>query len=138
VVAAAAKVGAEDLIKRLSNGYDHQLQLGGRGISAGQAQRIALARAVYGDPALLVLDEPNAHLDAEGDNALIAALTRLKAEGRTILIVSHKLSILPVVDKMLVLREGRMELFGPRDEILPKIRPANVRQMPRSAAGAIG
>lgn len=135
VVAAAAKVGAEDLIKRLSSGYDHRLQLGGRGISAGQAQRIALARAVYGDPALLVLDEPNAHLDAEGDSALIAALTRLKGEGSTILIVSHKLSILPVVDKMLVLREGRMELFGPRDEVLAKIRPANVRQVPRAAGG---
>ncbi|MET0309279.1 MAG: type I secretion system permease/ATPase [Sphingomonas sp.] len=138
VVAAAAKVGAEDLIKRLSNGYDHQLQLGGRGISAGQAQRITLARAVYGNPALLLLDEPNAHLDAAGDSGLIAAMTRLKAERRTILIVSHKLSILPVVDKMLVLRDGRMELFGPRDEILPKIRPANVRQVPRAAVGGAG
>ena len=106
-------------------------------MSAGQAQRIALARAVYGDPALLILDEPNAHLDSEGDTALIHALSALKAEGRTIMIVSHKLGILPVVDKILVLRDGRAELFGPRDEILPKVAPANIRHMPAApAAGA--
>lgn len=130
VVSAAEKVGADPLIRRLPDGYDHQLKLGGRGVSAGQAQRIALARAVYGAPRLLILDEPNAHLDAEGDAALVAALTALKAEGCTILIVSHKLGILPVVDKMLVLRDGKPELYGPRDEVLPKIAPANVRRMP--------
>ena len=130
VVAAAAKVGADPLIRRLPSGYDHQLKLGGRGVSAGQAQRIALARAVYGDPRLLILDEPNAHLDAEGDAALVAALTQLKSEGCTILIVSHKLGILPVIDKMLVLRDGKPELFGPRDEVLPRIAPANLRSMP--------
>ena len=129
VIAAAEKVGAHDLILRLPAGYDHMLQLGGRGLSAGQAQRIALARAVYGDPALLILDEPNAHLDAEGDSQLIAALTRLKAAGTTVLIVSHKLSILPVVDKMLVLRDGRVEHLGPRDEVLPKVSPANIRRV---------
>jgi ATP-binding cassette, subfamily C, bacterial exporter for protease/lipase len=129
VVAAAAKVGADPLIRRLSNGYDHQLKLGGRGISAGQAQRIALARAVYRDPRVLILDEPNAHLDAEGDAALVAALSALKAEGRTVLVVSHKLGILPVVDRILVLRDGRIELFGARDEVLPKIAPANVRRV---------
>ena len=85
---------------------------------------------MYGDPKLLVLDEPNAHLDAEGDAALIAALSSLKAEGRTILIVSHKLGILPVVDRILVLRDGRVELFGPRDEVLPKVAPANLRRVP--------
>jgi ATP-binding cassette subfamily C protein len=138
VIAAAQKVGADALVHRLSGGYDHQLKLGGRGVSAGQAQRIALARAVYGDPKLLILDEPNAHLDAEGDAALIAALSSLKAEGRTILIVSHKLGILPVVDKLLVLRDGRVELFGPRDEVLPRVAPpANLRRVPPPArAGA--
>lgn len=137
VVAAAGKVGADPLIRRLPNGYDHQLKLGGRGVSAGQAQRIALARAVYGDPRILILDEPNAHLDTEGDAALVAALGTLKAEGRTILIVSHKLGILPVVDKILVLRDGRVELYGPRDEVLPKIVPPNLRRVapPTAAAG---
>lgn len=137
VVAAAEKVGADPLIRQLSQGYDHRLGLGGRGISAGQAQRIALARAVFGDPALLVLDEPNAHLDAEGDAALVAALGALKADGKTILIVSHKLGILPVVDRILVLRDGRVALFGPRDEVLPKIAPPPTRrviQQPASKA----
>jgi len=135
VVAAAKAVGAEALILRLLGGYDHQLKLGGRGVSAGQAQRIALARAVYGDPKILILDEPNAHLDAEGDAALVIALTKLKARGCTILIVSHKLGILPVVDRMLMLREGRVEIYGPRDEVLPKIAPANLRRVaPPSAA----
>jgi len=135
-VAAAKKVGADALILRLPNGFDHRLRLGGRGVSAGQGQRIALARAVYGDPALFILDEPNAHLDAEGDAALNAALVALKGEGRTVLVVSHKLSILPVVDKLLVLRDGRVELFGPRDEVLPKLMPANVRRMPQAVPGA--
>ena len=137
VVAAATSVGADPLIRRMTNGYDHQLRLGGRGISAGQAQRIALARAVYGNPQILLLDEPNAHLDAEGDAALVASLGALKARGRTILIVSHKLGILPVVDRILVLRDGRVEMFGPRDEVLPRIAPANVRRVvPPPAAKA--
>ncbi len=133
-VAAAEKVGALPLILRLNGGFDHPLHLGGRGVSAGQAQRIALARAVYGNPALYVLDEPNAHLDSEGDAALNMAIARLKAEGRTIIVVSHKLGVLPVVDKMLVLRDGRAELFGPRDEVLAKIAPPNVRRMVPPAA----
>lgn len=137
VVQAAEQVGAGPMIARLSNGYDHRLHLGGKGVSAGQAQRIALARAVYGDPAILILDEPNAHLDREGDAALIQALSALKASGKTILIVSHKLGILPVVDKIMVLRDGRAELFGPRDEILAKVAPPAVRHMPSPpAAGA--
>ncbi|MBO9622312.1 MAG: type I secretion system permease/ATPase [Sphingomonas sp.] len=135
IVTAAEKVGADPLIRRLPDGYDHQLKLGGRSVSAGQAQRIALARAVYADPPLLILDEPNAHLDAEGDAALVTALAALKAEGRTILIVSHKLGILPVVDKILVLRDGRIEMFGTRDEVLPKIAPPNLRRVPRAGAG---
>ncbi|WP_184112178.1 type I secretion system permease/ATPase [Sphingomonas abaci] len=137
VVQAAEMVGAQDLILRLPGGFDHRLGLGGRGVSAGQAQRIALARAVYGDPALYILDEPNAHLDAEGDAALNAAIARLKAAGKTILIVSHKLGVLPVVDKILVLRDGRAELFGPRDEILAKIAPPGVRRMTPPATGAV-
>jgi ATP-binding cassette subfamily C exporter for protease/lipase len=135
VIAASGKVGADALIRRLPNGYDHQLKLGGRGLSAGQAQRIGLARAVYGDPSILILDEPNAHLDQEGDAALVAAIAALKAEGRTVLIVSHKLGILPVIDRILVLRDGRIEMFGARDEVLPKIAPQNVRRVQATAGG---
>lgn len=136
VVAAARAVGAEELILRLPGGYDHRLQLHGRGVSAGQAQRIALARAAFGSPAILILDEPNAHLDPDGDAQLLATLARLKAQGTTVLIVSHKLGILPVIDKILVLRGGRVELFGPRDEVLPKIARANVRRMTPQVATA--
>jgi ATP-binding cassette subfamily C protein len=132
VVRAAERVGAGSLIAKFSGGFDHKLQLGGRGVSAGQAQRIALARAVYGDPAILILDEPNAHLDSEGDAALVRALSTLKAEGKTILIVSHKLGILPVVDRILMLRDGRTDMFGPRDEVLAKIAPPNLRPVPAS------
>lgn len=135
VIAAARKVGAHDLILRMPGGYDYMLDFGGRGLSAGQAQRVAMARAVYGGPSLLILDEPNAHLDAEGDAQLVAAISALKAEGVTVLIVSHKLSILPVVDKILVMRDGRADMFGPRDEILPKLAPPNVRRVvPRPAS----
>jgi ATP-binding cassette, subfamily C, bacterial exporter for protease/lipase len=137
VIAAAQKVGADALIRQLSRGYDHPLQLRGAGLSAGQAQRVALARAVYGDPAVLILDEPNAHLDAEGDAALVAAIGTLKAEGRTVLIVSHKLGILPVVDRILVLRDGRVELFGSRDEVLPRIAPPQLRVARPAAAQAV-
>ncbi len=143
VVAAAERVGADALIRRLPGGYDHQLKLGGRGVSAGQAQRIALARAVYGDPPILILDEPNAHLDTEGDAALVQALGALKQAGRTIVIVSHKLGILPVVDKMLLLRDGRVELYGPRDEVLPKVTaprvapPEGKRVVPAPVAKAL-
>jgi len=130
VVAAASRVGADVLIRRFPQGYDHQIKAGGKGISVGQAQRIALARAVFGDPAIFLLDEPNAHLDTEGDTALIAALGALKADRKTVLIVSHKLGILPVVDRILVMRDGRMEMFGPRDEVLAKIAPPNLRRVP--------
>jgi ATP-binding cassette subfamily C protein len=130
VVKAAERVMADGLIRNLPNGFDYRLGLGGNGLSAGQAQRIALARALFGDPALLILDEPNAHLDAEGDAALINALAAFKAEDKTILIVSHKLSILPIVDRLMVLRDGRVDMYGPRDEILPKIAPPAIRQRP--------
>ncbi|MGH6780906.1 MAG: type I secretion system permease/ATPase, partial [Sphingomonadaceae bacterium] len=123
VIAAADAVGAGELIRRLQGGFDHLLGQGGHGLSAGQAQRVALARALFGDPAILILDEPNSHLDSEGDAALIKTLTETKARGKTVLIVSHKLGVLPVVDRILVMREGRAELFGPRDEILDKLMP---------------
>ncbi|WP_245656308.1 type I secretion system permease/ATPase [Novosphingobium naphthalenivorans] len=133
VVEAARKVGAHDMILGLPGGYDHRLGHDGSGLSAGQAQRVALARAVFGSPALLILDEPNAHLDAEGDAQLIEALGMLKQAGTTIVVVSHKMGILPVVDRILVLREGRVVLFGPREEVMAKLAPPSAR--PRVVAG---
>lgn len=135
VVAAANLVAADALIRRLPDGYDHQLKLGGRGVSAGQAQRIALARAVFGDPAILILDEPNAHLDTEGDAALIMTMAKLKAQGRTIVIVSHKSGIMPLVDKILVMRDGRVDMFGPRDQVLAKMSPRGKRSIGIASIG---
>ena len=136
VIAAADAVGAGELIRRLQGGFDHQLWAGGRGLSAGQAQRVALARAMFGDPAILILDEPNSHLDGEGDAALIKALADAKERGKTVLIVSHKLGVLPVVDRILVMRDGRAELFGPRDEVLAKIMPPAPRQVAKQETPA--
>jgi len=135
VVEAATKVGAHELILALPSGYDHMLNADGSGLSAGQSQRVALARAVFGNPAILILDEPNAHLDLEGDGALIEALGKLKAAGTTILIVSHKMGILPVVDKILVLREGRPTLYGPREEVMAKLAPKAAPAPARKVAG---
>lgn len=128
-VQAAQRAGAHEFILRLPGGYDYPLAPRGGNVSSGQAQRIALARALYGAPSILLLDEPNAHLDTEGDASLLAALQRLKGEGVTIILVSHRLSVLPVIDSMLVLNGGKVHAFGPRDEVLPKITAPNVRQV---------
>lgn len=136
VIDAALKTRAHELILRLARGYDHVMSANGQGLSAGQAQRIALARAVYGSPALLVLDEPNSHLDGDGDEHLLAALAELKAEGKTIFVVSHNRSILPVVDKILLLRDGRIEAFGARDEVLARMVPQSLPNVVRRVAQA--
>ncbi len=122
-VEAAQLAGAHDLILRLPSGYDYPLGLGGRGLSAGQAQRIALARAVFRSPQYVILDEPNSALDAEGDQQLTKTLEALKQRGVTVLIVAHRLSVLPVVEKLMVIREGRLVMFGPRDDILRELAP---------------
>jgi len=102
-------------------------------LSAGQRQWVGLARTLLGDPAFLVLDEPNASLDSDGENALMAALDAAKARGATVVIVSHKASVFRAADKMLVLRDGRMEAFGPRDQVLSRImKPAEVRPIEAS------
>ena len=103
------------------------LQIGGKGLSAGQAQRIALARALFRSPRYVILDEPNASLDSEGDAQLTVTLEELKAAGHTILLVAHRLSVLPVVDKLLVVRDGRLAMFGSRDEVLRQIAPPQPR-----------
>lgn len=123
-IAAAKFCQAHELILELPNGYDSRLGWGGRGLSAGQAQRIGLARALYGDPPIVLLDEPNAHLDATGEGQLIETLRALKARKAGVLVVAHRMGILTAVDKILVLRAGQVEAFGTRDEIIARLSGA--------------
>lgn len=121
VVAAAKLAGVHELILDLPDGYDTEIGDGGTVLSGGQRQRLALARAVYGHPKFVILDEPNASLDQEGDKALIDAMQRMREDGTTLVIVSHRPSILRSVDKILVLGSGTVQMFGPRDEVLAKV-----------------
>jgi len=122
VIAAAQSALAHDMILQLPNGYDTVLGWEGQGLSAGQAQRIALARALFRDPPILLLDEPNSHLDAEGEAQLLKTIAAAKARGAATAIIAHRLSVLSVSDKILVMREGRVEMFGERDEIITRLQ----------------
>jgi PrtD family type I secretion system ABC transporter len=130
VVAAAGLAGVHDLILRMPKGYDTDIGESGVVLSAGQRQRVGLARAMLGEPALIVLDEPNASLDAEGEDALLKAIEAMKAKGSTIIVVAHKPGIFRSADKLLVLRDGRIDLFGPKDQVMSRLmKPAEVRSI---------
>jgi ABC-type protease/lipase transport system fused ATPase/permease subunit len=120
-VRAAQRAHVHEMILRLPKGYDTDVGDAGQALSPGQRQRIALARALYGAPRLVVLDEPNASLDHQGEEALLKALQGLKEAGVTVLIVAHRPSLLRGVDKLLVLREGAVEMFGPRGAIMARL-----------------
>ena len=124
VVRAAHAALAHDMILRLPNGYDTMLGWEGQGVSAGQAQRIALARALFREPPVLLFDEPNAHLDSEGEAQLLQTISAAKARGATTAIVAHRLSVLSVSDKILVLRDGRVEAFADRDLLIARLHPS--------------
>ena len=131
VVRAAQLARAHELILRLPDGYETEIGEGGSLLSGGQRQRIALARALYGDPRLLILDEPNANLDEEGDEALCAALADLKLRGVTVVLVGHRRRVMNQLDKLAVLRNGAIEAIGPAATILARLRDgAKVAALP--------
>ena len=136
VKAAARAVGLHDFIMSLPSGYESPVGRDGAKLSGGQRQRVALARAIYGDPVLVVLDEPNSSLDETGEAALASAILELKAHGTTFVIMTHRNSVLAVADKMLVLRDGAMQAFGPRDDVLAAMRKAHEQATAANATGA--
>ncbi len=121
VTAAARLAGVHRLILRLPQGYDTMLGAGGIALSGGQRQRVGLARALFGRPSLVVLDEPNANLDIEGEQALVEAMMRLKEAGTTLVVIAHRMNILVHTDRILMLDHGRVELFGARDDVMPEL-----------------
>lgn len=135
VEAAARAVGLHETIMALPKGYDSQIGRDGAMLSGGQRQRVGLARALYGDPVFVVLDEPNSSLDESGDAALASAITQLKSRGTTFVVMTHRTSVLAVADKMLILQEGQSRAFGPRDEVLAALAKANAPQQARPAGG---
>jgi ATP-binding cassette, subfamily C, bacterial exporter for protease/lipase len=131
IVLAAKQSGVHEMILLMPNGYDTKLGDGGAGLSGGQKQRLGLARAMYGDPCLIVLDEPNSNLDETGESALVATLAKLKTQGKTIVMITHRPNVLSVTTKLLLLREGMVHLFGPTADVLEALSKQSVE-----AAGA--
>jgi ATP-binding cassette, subfamily C, bacterial exporter for protease/lipase len=121
IVNAAKQAGVHEMILQMPQGYNTVLGDGGTGLSGGQKQRIGLARALYGDPALIVLDEPNSNLDEIGEMALVAALDDLQKSGKTIVVITHRPSILSATNKILILKDGVNQMFGPTEEVLAEL-----------------
>ncbi|HYC42776.1 MAG TPA: type I secretion system permease/ATPase [Noviherbaspirillum sp.] len=138
VILAAKRAGVHDMILHFPKGYDTVLGDGGAGLSGGQKQRIGLARAMYDDPSLLVLDEPNSNLDDVGEQALVAAVIDLRRRGKTIVLITHRTSVLGATNKLLLLRDGVAQAFGPTNEVLTALAKANqqVQQQAQQAQQA--
>ncbi len=131
---AARQVGLDSMIEALPDGYETLLGEDGARLSGGQRQRVALARAIYGWPKFVLLDEPNSSLDEAGEKSLLETLLELKRRGSTTIVITHRTSVLPAADKILILRDGQVAGFGPRDEILAALNKARQQQL---AAGGV-
>ena len=121
VILAAKRAGVHEMILNMPEGYDTPLGDGGAGLSGGQKQRLGLARTMYDDPSLIVLDEPNSNLDDVGEQALLAALFDLRKRGKTIVLITHRTSIISVTTKLLLLQDGTVKMFGPTDQVIEKL-----------------
>lgn len=132
VIGAALKTGLHDIILRLPRGYDTPVDNDGVQLPGGLRQRIALARAVYGSPALVVLDEPNANLDEAGEAALTALVRQLKVEGKTVLLITHRPAILAAADRLVMLRDGKVERDGTPEQVLAEVRRAASQPLPQT------
>jgi len=132
IVKAAQQANVHELVLRMNDGYNTRIGEGGLKLSAGQRQRIGLARALYGDPVLIVLDEPNANLDAEGETALVQSIIGARQRGATVIVIAHRPSAIAALDQLMVLRDGRPVAFGPKEEVLKKVmaRPVDTSGRP--------
>ena len=137
VIAAATSAGLHQMIQRYHKGYDTEIGEAGGMLSGGQKQRIALARAIYGDPKVIVLDEPNANLDDVGEAALMKTVEQLKAAGKTVFLVSHRASAIAAADMLLVLKDGEVAHFGERDAVVIELNNAVQRARPAEPGGSL-
>ena len=135
IIAAAKMAGVHEMIQLMPAGYNTQIGDGGQALSGGQRQRIGLARALYDNPAFIVLDEPNASLDSDGEAALLAAIQALRQQRCTLLLITHKTNILAIVDKIMILSAGQVQGYGTRDQVLSKLLGPRVAPVPTAAVG---
>jgi ATP-binding cassette subfamily C protein EexD len=135
IIEAAKTAGIHDIILNLPDGYDTLIGSSAGALSAGQRQRVGLARAIYNNPKVIILDEPNSNLDDQGERDLLSALQKIKALGSTILVITHRTPILALVDKLMLMRDGLITNFGPRDAVLNDIsaKKAKVTKLPSKA-----
>jgi PrtD family type I secretion system ABC transporter len=136
VIAAAQLAGLHETIVRLPRGYDTEIGESGLRLSGGQRQRVALARALFGKPRFIILDEPNSSLDHEGEEALVQAIAQVKAQGATVVVITHRPSILGLADKLLLLRNGAIEAFGDSREVIARLNGGALRAVPSSQNAA--